>query len=515
MGKRMLINVREEEESRIAILEEDHLEELYVERHTGEQLVGNIYKGKISNVEPGIQACFVDIGIEKNGFLHSSDIIPSPELRKSKPRNAPQGGGPRGRKRSLRREEYPIADMVKKGQEVLVQVTKERLAEKGPGLTNYVSLPGRYLVMMPHYPGTGVSRKIFDDEERRNLKQRLLELDPPKEHGLIVRTAGLEVTKRDMQRDLSYLLRLWSVIESRTKDCPAPILAYEESDIVIRTIRDIFTSDIDEIVIDVEEIFRKARDFLKVVSPRHSSRVKFFAGKTPLFDRFGIEGQVASIYSPTLPLKSGGSIVIEQTEAMVAIDINSGKFTQESDPEETAFRINQEAAIAIPRQLRLRDLGGVIVVDFIDMRNERNRKEIERLLFQELRKDRAKSKALRMSRFCLVEMTRQRMRSSLRRASHEVCPACAGQGYIENLQSQALFVMRRLRWGLNHKLVHRARATVSEPVAEYIQNQKRRDLVNLENLFHKQVEIATNGQSVPNKVELSFFNKNGQKVLIK
>lgn len=509
----MLINARDDEESRIAIMTDEFLEELYVERHTGEQLVGNIYKGRISNVEPAIQACFVDIGIEKNGFLHASDIIPSPEVKRTKsPRNQQDKG--RGRKHSKKREEYPIADLVKKGQEIMVQVTKERLNEKGPGLTNYISLPGRYLVMMPNYSGTGVSRKIDDDEERRNLKERLVELNPPEEHGFIVRTAGMEVTKRDMQRDLKYLLKVWNVIESRVKSS-APILAYEESDIVIRTIRDIFTDEIDEIILDSQSKYLQAKEFLEYVSPRHVNRVKFYAGKTPLFYRFAIEDQVENIYSPTVPLKSGGSIVIQQTEALVAIDINSGKFTDESDPEITALKINREAAIEITRQLRLRDLGGVIVIDFIDMRQEKNRKEIERILYQELTKDRAKAKALRMSRFCLVEMTRQRMRSSLKRASHDTCSHCAGQGTIKNIQSLALYVMRQLRYGLNKKEVSRAEVLLNAEVASYIQNQKRRELVSIENLYKKTVEITTNGFSSTNKLELSFFNKNDQKVLVK
>ena len=516
MARRMLVNVKEEEESRIAILEDDHLEELYVERHTGEQLVGNTYKGRVSNVEPAIQACFVDIGIEKNGFLHASDVVPTEEVRKNRtPRNAPVGGPQRGRRRTRRRDEFPIADLVRKGQEILVQVTKERLGEKGPGLTNYISLPGRYLVMMPEYTGTGVSRKIMDDEERRNLKQRLLELDPPKEHGFIVRTAGMEQTKRDMQRDLSYLLKLWSIIDSRAREKGAPVLLYEESDIVIRTIRDIFSSDIDEIILDSEETFINARDFLKVVSPRHANRVKLFAGKTPLFHRYKIENQVEGIYRPKVPLKSGGSIVIEQTEALVAIDINSGKFTDESDPEDTAFKINAEAAVEIARQLRLRDMGGVIVIDFIDMRNERSRKEVESIFFQELRKDRAKTRALRMSRFCLVEMTRQRMRTSLRRASYTTCSVCDGVGLVKNVQSQALYVIRILSWGLGNKQVAGAKAVLNPEVAAYLQNQKRRELVGIENLFKKGIEITTNGQSVSGQSEVLFFNKNGQKILLK
>ncbi|MBI2195217.1 MAG: Rne/Rng family ribonuclease [Planctomycetes bacterium] len=515
MAKRMLVNVKEEEESRVAILDDDHLEELYVERHTGEQLVGNIYKGRVVNIEPAIQACFVDIGMEKNGFLHATDIVPTPELKKSKPaRNASQEGERRGRRRVRRRDEYPIADLVRRGQEILVQVTKERLGEKGPGLTHYISLPGRYLVMVPLIPGTGVSRKIGDEEERRMLKEILLELGPAKEHGFIVRTAGMEQSKRDMQRDLDYLTRLWSVIESRAKTCSTPALVYQESDVVIRTIRDIFSSDIDEVIVDSETMYTRAREFLEVVSPRHAERVKFYAGKAPLFHRFQIEREVENVYEPKLKLKTGGSIVIEQTEALVAIDVNSGKFTDESDPEETAFKTNAEAAVEVARQIRLRDLGGVIVIDFIDMRGERNRKEIERILFDELRKDRAKTRALRMSRFCIVEMTRQRMRSSLRRASHEPCPLCHAHGYIKNLQSQALYVMRQLRWGLSQGHVRRAEAVLNAEVASYLQNMKRRELISIENLFGKEVRVATNGLASRGHLDVSFFDRNGRKVVV-
>ncbi|MDP6505563.1 MAG: Rne/Rng family ribonuclease, partial [Planctomycetota bacterium] len=384
-----------------------------------------------------------------------------------------------------------------------------------PGLTNYISLPGRYLVMVPDIPGCGVSRKIGNDEERRDLKQRLLELEPPKDHGFIVRTAGMEVTKRDMQRDLSYLTSMWKTLTSRGGKRSAPTLAYEEQDIVIRTVRDIYCSDIDEMIIDSEETFHKVKDFLKIVAPKHSERVKYFAGKTPIFHRFDIEVAVESIYESRVPLKSGGSIVIEQTEALVAIDINSGKFTDESDPEDTAFKINSEAAIEIARQVRLRDLGGVIVIDFIDMRNERNRKEIEKILHDELRKDRAKTKALRMSRFCLVEMTRQRMRTSLRRASYNVCHLCEGTGYVKNVESQALFVMRRLRWGLNKKDVETVDVVLHPEVASYIQNVKRRELVSMENLFKKSILISSNGIASPNQMEMSFFGKTGQKILLK
>jgi len=511
----MLVNVAEREESRIAILgDDDFLEELYVERHTGEQLVGNIYKGRVMNLEPSIQACFVDIGIEKNGFLHASDIVPPPELKKRKPpRNAPERGS--SRRRSRRRDEYPIADLVKKGQEILVQVTKERLGEKGPGLSHYISLPGRYLVMVPQIPGKGVSKKIEDEEERTNLHRRLLELDPPKDHGFIVRTAGMEVTKRDMQRDMDYLLKVWNAIDKRSNGQQAPLLAYEESDIVIRTIRDIYNADIKEIIIDVEETYEKAREFLQVVSPRFTNRAKYYAGKTPLFHRYKVEETVESIYHPKIPLKSGGSIVIEQTEALVAIDINSGKFTTESDPEDTAFKINQEAAREIARQLRLRDLGGVIVIDFIDMRSERNRKEIEKILNLELIKDRAKTKALRMSRFCLVEMTRQRMRSSLKRASYDPCPLCSGNGVIKNMQSQALFVIRRIRWGLGHRMVSKAEVVVHPDVASYIQNNKRQEIIGIENQYRKFIKIASNGQASLNHLELTFLDKNDQKILLK
>lgn len=515
MARRMLVNVMEEEESRIAIVHEEHLEELYVERHTGEQLVGNIYKGRVVNVEPGIQACFVDVGIEKNGFLHASDIVPSAELKKAKtPRNAPQEGERRGRRRIRRREEYAIADLVRRNQEILVQVTKERLGEKGPGLTNYISLPGRHLVMVPQIPGAGVSRKIGEDEERKKLKELLLELNPPKEHGFIVRTAGLEQSKRDMQRDLEYLSNMWSIIEGRAKSSKAPALLYKESDIVIRTIRDIFSSDIDEIIVDSETMCRQAREFLEAVSPRHTGRVKLFAGKMPLFHRFGIEKEVESIYEPKVPLKSGGSVVLEQTEALVAIDVNSGKFTDESDPEDTAYKTNKEAAIEVARQIRLRDLGGVIIIDFIDMREERNRKDIEGILFEELRKDRAKTRSLRMSRFCIVEMTRQRMRSSLRRASHDPCPLCDGHGHIQNVPSQALYVMRRIRWGLSHQKVRRAEVVLNPDVAGYLQNKKRRELVSVENLFGKEIRISSNGEAMPGELHMVFFDKNDQKVLV-
>ncbi|MEX2173347.1 MAG: Rne/Rng family ribonuclease, partial [Pirellulaceae bacterium] len=407
MKSEMLINVSQPEECRIAIVEDGVLEELYIERASADNYVGNIYKGRIVNLEPSIQAAFVDFGVGRNGFLHISDVEPQyfrqggfevpdsmgpgrmadidtgdDEPENDEDGDPDDGGGPRGRGRGgppatgqarlprggRPRFKPPIQDIFRRGDEVLVQVIKEGLGTKGPTLSTYISIPGRYLVLMPALGRVGVSRKIEDDQVRRTLRDTLLELNPPKGLGFIVRTAGQERTKKELSRDMAYLLRLWKVIVRRLKKQPGPCDIYEESDIVIRTIRDIFTQEIDAIYIDEPEAHDRAKEFLQLVMPRHVGRLHLYEGKEPLFHKYKLETEIAQIYQRKVPLRAGGSIVIDQTEALVAIDVNSGNFRADGDAEETAYRLNVSAAKEIARQLRLRDLGGVIVNDFIDMR---------------------------------------------------------------------------------------------------------------------------------------------------
>ncbi|MCA9237000.1 MAG: Rne/Rng family ribonuclease, partial [Planctomycetales bacterium] len=403
MKQEMLINVAQPEECRIAIVEDGSLEELYVERSSQDNYVGNIYKGKIVNLEPSIQAAFVDFGVGRNGFLHISDVEPQyfrqggydpdKEIARGGGRPAPaevddvddeddeldevgengrstsrNGHGKRMRPGVRPRIKPPIQEIFRRGDELLVQVIKEGIGTKGPTLSTYISIPGRYLVLMPALGRIGVSRKIEDEDARRRLRDILRELNPPKGLGFIVRTAGTDRTKRELSRDLAYLVRLWKVIVRRIKKAPAPCDVYEESDMIIRTIRDIFTGDVDTIQIDEPAAYERAKEFLQFVMPRYTNRLQLYEGKEPIFHRYKLDEEIARINQRKVPLKNGGSLVIDQTEALVAIDVNSGNFRTDGSAEDSAFQLNMIAAREIARQLRLRDLGGVVVNDFIDMR---------------------------------------------------------------------------------------------------------------------------------------------------
>jgi len=501
VDKQLLINVLEDEECRIGLLENNLLEELYIERAGGEQHVGDIYKGTITNVEPSIQAAFVDFGAEKNGFLHVSDVIPAayhPESSKQARRSHPL-----------------IQDVLRRGHEVVVQLTREGIGKKGPSLTTYLSLPGKYVVLMPGIHRRGVSRKIEDEAERDRLRKLLGELDLSKDMGFIVRTAGVARTKRDLQRDLSYLMRLWRTLEARIQKSEAPAMIYQESDLVIRAIRDIFTPDITRVLVDDEGAYKKVRDFLKIVMPRARENVQLYTEREPLFHRFGIETQIEGIYERTVPLPEGGSLVIDSTEALVAIDVNSGGFRKEKDPERGALRVNLAAAKEVVRQLRLRDLGGIIVIDFIDLSSEENRHKVEKELAEGLKRDRARTRMLHMSRFGIVEMTRQRMRSGLKRHHYEDCPHCHGTGQVKTLESMCLRVMRQIRAALTRVDVTRADVHVNARVEDEIQNRMRQRLLKLEEKTGAHISIFGQQELGVEDIEISCFNAKGEKLKIK
>jgi ribonuclease E len=490
------------------------LEELYVERTGQGSYVGNIYKGVVVNLEPSIQAAFVDFGVGRNGFLHISDVEPQyfrqggfdpakamgPPRDRRPPRrdNAERADrddddfaevgdddeGPQ-RKRQFHsgnrpRFKPPIQEILRRGDEVLVQVIKEGIGTKGPTLSTYISIPGRYLVLMPALGRIGVSRKIEDEAVRRRLRDVMIELSPPKGVGFIVRTAGSDRTKRELSRDLAYLLRLWKVIVRRIKKLPGPVDIYEESDMIIRTIRDIFTGDVDTIYIDEPGAYERAREFLQLVMPRYVNRLQLYEGKEPLFHKHDIEEEITKIHRRQVPLKSGGSIVIDQTEALVAIDVNSGSFRVEDSAEETAHRMNMLAAKEIARQLRLRDLGGVIVNDFIDMRRERYRRDVERALRDAMKRDRARTRILRTSPFGLIEMTRQRIRPSLKRSVYTECPSCRGTGMVKTPESMSIEVIRTLLLAAQRPQIVSVVITVAADVADYLNNRKRHELARLE-----------------------------------
>ncbi len=532
----MLINVSQPEECRIAIIEDGILEELYIERASQDNYVGNIYKGKIVNLEPSIQAAFVDFGVGRNGFLHISDVEPQ-YFRQGgyDPEDASRGGGDsrrddfdmgdedegdrRGPRRPRRnrtghrpRFKPPIQELFRRGDEVLVQVIKEGIGTKGPTLSTYISIPGRYLVLMPALGRVGVSRKIADEEERRKLRETLLELNPPKGLGFIVRTAGQGRTKKELSRDLAYLLRLWKVIVRRLKKNTAPVDIYEESDMIIRTIRDMCTSDVDAIYVDQQQSYERARDFLQLVMPRHVNRLHWYEGKEPLFHKYKLEGEISRIYKREVPLRNGGSIVIDQTEALVAIDVNSGSFRIDDSAEEAAYQLNLAAAREIARQLRLRDLGGVIVNDFIDMRREKHRRGVERALRDAMRRDRARTKILRTSPFGLIEMTRQRVRPSLKRSVYTDCPCCSGRGVVKTAESMAIEVVRMLMLASQQPSTSRVTVRVNDEVASYLNNKKRREITLLEEEGKMTVQILGSEGLFPEHLELDCRDAEGREI---
>jgi ribonuclease E len=544
MKQEMLINVAQPEECRIAIVEDGVLEELYVERSGQDSYVGNLYKGVVVNLEPSIQAAFVDFGVGRNGFLHISDIEPQyfsqggydpskplgPPEESRRPRRKESAGGDDDfdeddegeeeeptRQRPMRpgsrpRFKPPIQEILRRGDEVLVQVIKEGIGTKGPTLSTYISIPGRYLVLMPALGRIGVSRKIEDDDVRRRLRDIMLELNPPKGVGFIVRTAGSDRSKRELSRDLAYLLRLWKVISRRVKKLPAPVDIYQESDLIIRTIRDIFTAEVDTIYIDEKSAYERAREFLQLVMPRYVGRLRLYEGKEPLFYKYHLDQEISRIHQRTVPLKAGGSIVIDQTEALVAIDVNSGNFRAEDNAEETAFQMNMNAAREIARQIRLRDLGGVIVNDFIDMRKERHRRGVERALRDAVKRDRARTKILRTSPFGLIEMTRQRVRPSLKRGAYRDCPCCHGSAVVKTPESMAIDVIRLLIVASQRPQIARLMVTVESEVADYLNNRKRHELARLEKEANITVQVIAGEGVGPEHLVFQGWDTEGREV---
>jgi ribonuclease E len=529
----MLINVSQAEECRIALLEDGILEELYTERTSQNNWVGNIYKGKIVNIEPSIQAAFVDFGVGRNGFLHISDIEPEyfrqagydpADILSGKnfgiddeegggdqdPPQRSRGPNPRGGKLRSGRPRFkpPIQEIFKRGDEVVVQVIKEGIGTKGPTLSTYVSIPGRYLVLMPSLGRVGISRKIEDEVERKKLKSTMHEINIPKGVGFIVRTAAQERNRKELYRDVAYLLRLWKVLAKRIKNQPGPCDVYEESDIMIRTIRDTFTEDIDSILIDSPDAFQRAKEFMELVMPKYADRIELYDSREPLFHRFKLEQEIARIHQRVVPLKGGGSIVIDPTEALVAIDVNSGNFRGgDENAEENAFHLNLAASKEIARQLRLRDLGGVIVNDFIDMRKESHRRKVEKSLSDAMKRDRARTKILRTSPFGLIEMTRQRIRPSFKRSVYEDCPCCRGRALVKTAESMAIEVTRILMLASQHQGVARINVRVNENVAAYLNNRKRRELIQLEESSGVAILILGSDSQFPEFLEIDCRDK--------
>jgi ribonuclease E len=477
----MVVNDVPGEECRIAILEDGRLEELYSERSAAATGVGNIYKGRVINVEPAIQAAFIDYGASQNGFLHISDLHP---------RYFPDGDRTeRVGKKIPRRERPPMQEALRRGDSVLVQVIKEGIGTKGPTLTSYLSIPGRLMVMMPDMDKVGVSRKIEDEEKRREMREILDSLELPDGVGFILRTAGFGRTKTELKRDLAYLKRLWTMMEKRIKGAQAPCPLYVESDLLIRTIRDVMSPDIQAIVVDSESGCERAREFLQVIAPRSAPRVIRYRRPSPIFHAFGVESQIDLIHQRVVPLPSGGAIVIDQTEAVVAIDVNSGKSRSARDSETNAYRTNCEATDEICRQLRLRDLGGLVINDMIDMVRLDHRKAIEKRFLDNLARDRAKTTVARISEFGVLEMTRQRMRPGIRKAHYQPCPHCDGRGEVRTPESMASESLRFIAYLLQFERVHAVEVVCSSRVASVFLGGRRRELDRLEDAFDKTVRI--------------------------
>ena len=533
MKKEMIINVSQPEECRVAVIEDGQLEELYVERASQGNCVGNIYKGKVVNLEQGIQAVFVDFGIGRNGFLHISDVEPQyyrqggfdptkpidqqNDKKQDKKKQDSRRKG-RGQQRHYNggrpRVKPPIQDIFKKGDEVLVQVIKEGIGNKGPTLSTYLSIPGRYLVLMPSLGRVGVSRKIEDDKARRKLRDILLDLEPPKGLGFIVRTAGLGKKPGDLERDLAYLIRLWKAIVRRVEKTQTPVDIYEESDIIIRTMRDTVNSDMDAIYIDEKDAYKRARVFLEMIMPKFVDRLHLYDGKQPIFHKYQLDQEIARIYKREVKLKEGGSIVIDPTEALVAIDVNSGNFRTDSNAEVSAYKMNLNAAREIARQLRLRDLGGVIVNDFIDMRQEKHRRGVERALRDAMDRDRARTKIMRTSPFGLIEMTRQRIRPSLKRSVYDDCPCCSGRGIVKTAESMAIEVVRKLMMASRKNEITRVTVRVHEGVSAYLNNKKRREIMALEETGDMVIQVLSIEGLFPEHLELDCRDAKGKQVKV-
>ncbi len=460
--KRMLINATQPEERRLAIVDGQKLLDFETEIEGREQRKGNIYKAVITRVEPSLEACFVDYGEERHGFLPFKEISRIYFREGSDVKNA------------------RIQDVVKEGDNLLIQVEKEERGNKGAALTTFVSLAGRYLVLMPNNPrGGGVSRRI-EGEDREELKENLEQLDYPKGMSLIARTAGIGRSAAELQWDLNYMLKLWDAIDGASKAGKGAFLIYQESSLVIRAIRDYFTADIGEILIDTDDIFDQAKQFMNHVMPETANRVKRYRDDAPLFSRFQIEHQIETAFSRTVNLPSGGAIVIDHTEALVAVDVNSARATRGTDIEETATRTNLEAADEIARQMRLRDLGGLIVVDFIDMEESKNRREVEQRLRDGLRQDRARVQFSSISKFGLLELSRQRLRPALSEGNHITCPRCNGTGHIRDTESSALQILRMVQEESMKENTAAVHVQVPVEVTSFLLNEKRTEITKIE-----------------------------------
>jgi len=492
-GCKLLINTDEPEECRLAVVENGKVESFHIETVSQALAKGNIYKGRITAVEANLQAAFVDIGHAKNGFLPFSDIHPE-YYADDAPTDAHW-------------KDLRIQQVVKKGQEVLVEVVKEATGNKGAMLTTYLSLPGRYLVLMPGSDSAGISRKIDNETERRELRAMMESLKIPEGIGYIVRTASQEITKTGLAQDLRYLLNLWEEIKKRGQTQATPSLVYKEQNIISRFLRDHYTPDIREILVDNPEALEQVKGFFQLLpaAQRDKTSVKLHQGAQPLFHQYHVEKQVEQMFQPTVPLPSGGSIVINPTEALVAIDVNSGRTSKDKDFEESIFLANMEAAEELARQLRMRDLGGLIVVDFIDMREARHIREVEKKVRECMKRDKAKVDFSKISKFGLMQISRQKMAAPIHTGAYKTCPYCQGRGVIRSVEALALMHLRQIQTGMSRRQAKKVLCRLPIEVAQYILNKKRADLVELEARHQAEIVIEADPAMTPSDSSVEFI----------
>lgn len=499
--KRDILISQDANEKQVAILEDNRLEEFYIERPDAERLFGNIYKGKVKTVIPGMGAAFVDLGTKKDGFLYVTDALKSPlDLEAEFDETAAPVKKEDRRQERMKR----IEEVLKVGQEVIVQIVKEPIGNKGPRLTTHFSIPARYLVMMPGEEKVGVSRRIEDRKERERIRSIFQNLEIPKGVGFIVRTAGEGKSEKEFNRDIRYLIRQWKKVHGTISQKKAPSLIHQELDLVERMIRDNLNEENDRMVIDSPEIFKKVERFAKLYLPGSNIDIQQHQERVPLFEKFAIEKEIERTFSKNVYLKSGGYIVIEQTEGLVAIDVNTGKFTGTRNLEETVYKTNMEAAQEVARQLRLRDVGGIIIIDFIDMEWAEHRRNLFRAFKDAVRRDRAKTNILKISELGLVEMTRQRIRASLESAVYNTCAYCEGKGMVKSPTTMAIQTIRELRKALGHSQGRTVNAYVHTDVAERLLHQEKRALEQLERQTRSKVFVYPDSNLHIEDVNITF-----------
>ena len=495
VSKKMLINVKHPEEARVAIVHDGRLMELNIEISGKEQTKGNIYKGVVLRVEPGLQAAFVDIGRAKPGFLQMGELHPDLwQWREDIPEDQ--------RKRRPR-----IQEVLRRGQELVVQVEKDERDNKGSALTSYISLPGRYMVLMPGSDSTGISRKVEQESVRKHLKETMAAMQIPEGTGYIVRTQAVGREPEELHKDMESLLALYESIKQDATEIKGAGEIYRDKGLIIRFIRDYFSDDIDEVVVDSKEACNEAKEFFRETMPDCEKRVKLHREKRPIFSRFQIEEQIDQIYEKRVALPSGGSLIIEPTEALVSIDVNSGKTSGERGIEDTAFKTNMEAAEEVARQLRLRDLGGLIVIDFIDMRDRKHNQEVEKTLKQALKMDKARVNLGRISDFGILEMSRQRIAKTINDAIHLECPHCEGRGKVKSVEAMALSFLRKIHGAAAKGNVAEAHGGLPLEVAYYLLNRKKRELAQIENDYDIEVTVKGKTSFLMNQLELEIVKR--------